>query len=123
MSGASAQGSGASVPDRAVVPSASSPAVSTVPASIPSAGERILSGLEEALEVEALRQRFVGDYQYRFHAYSDHYSIVAMFAQMVAREAVASAMSARSDETGTGSVRQDASAVPTADAQPPNPKD
>jgi hypothetical protein len=45
MSGASAQGAGAPVPGRAVVPSASSPAVSTVPASIPSAGAPSLRAL------------------------------------------------------------------------------
>jgi hypothetical protein len=71
----------------------------------PSPAVSALMGFDPSRDdaVTRLREIFVHDYQYRFHRQSDHYSIVAMFALLVAKH-TALAIEARSDATGTGAV-------------------
>jgi hypothetical protein len=40
----------------------------------------------EIAGVAELRERFVHDFQYRYQKQSDHYTIVALFAQEIAKE-------------------------------------
>lgn len=47
-----------------------------------------VTGVEWTDDLEELRRRFVHDFQYRYHNQSDHYTIVALFAAQIAKEAV-----------------------------------
>jgi hypothetical protein len=103
--------------DRAVMPSAPSPAVSAVPVSIPSAMIKKLRDKAKDFERSAqAKRREARDLELRASEMYDAFISFDLLADKLEQD-LASAMSARSDETGTGSVRQDASAVPQADAQ------